>query len=276
MSLKQLELRCTSNTVHYVLNQEHDKDQLLTSNALKRVLSKTPKFRPTPRPINPKTVARDCDLFGHRLIKTFNSFVCKDYIEQAKINSRLAGLVSWKPKQFPYSADYYACYNTDYFDTSKPSGFVWKQHNAKCQGLEQFILSFKRDTMDTTTQLAKKGLRIKPNLRFDERCMIRTVLNKNVGFNDSDKNFGPVLYSRDLYLEQCKKHLFDGKNTYEYTEKPKDLILNDVVRRLKTLLHDCFSNDSATQSLAQTLTKWVEDSRKKRFTLKFLRDLETS
>ena len=29
MSLKQLELRCTSNTVHYVLNEEDSKDQLL-------------------------------------------------------------------------------------------------------------------------------------------------------------------------------------------------------------------------------------------------------
>ncbi len=116
--------------------------------------------------------------------------------------------------------------------------------------------------MDTTAQITKKGLRIKPNLLFDERCMIRTALNKNVGINDSDKNFGPVLYSRDLYLEQCKKYLFDEKSTYEDTEKPKDLILNDVVRRLKNLLHDCFGKDSATQSLAQILTKWADDSRK--------------
>ena len=43
-----------------------------------------------------------------------------------------------------------------------------------------------------------------------------------------------ALYYTDLYLEQCKKHLFDGKGTYEYTEKPKDLILEDVTRRLKT------------------------------------------
>ena len=35
MSLQQLELRCTSNTVHYVLNQEHAKDALLTSNELR-------------------------------------------------------------------------------------------------------------------------------------------------------------------------------------------------------------------------------------------------
>ena len=94
--------------------------------------------------------------------------------------------------------------------------------------------------------------------------MIRTMLNKKVGFNDSDKNFSPVLYSRDLCLEQCKKHLLDAKGTYyEYTENPKDLILFDVARRLKTLLNDCFGNDPTTKSLAQTLTKWADDSLKR-------------
>ena len=71
------------------------------------------------------------------------------------------------------------------------------------------------------------------------------------------------MYSRDLYLEQCKKHLFDGKGTNEYTEKPKDLILEDVTRRLKNLLNDCFGKESATKSLAQTLTRWAEDSLKR-------------
>jgi hypothetical protein len=85
--------------------------------------------------------------------------------------------------------------------------------------------------------------------------MIRTTLNRNVGFNDTDKNFGPVLYSRDLYLEQCKKRLFDGKGTYEYTGKLKDLILEDVTSRLKNLLNDCFGKESATKSLVQTLTR---------------------
>ena len=56
----------------------------------------------------------------------------------------------------------------------------------------------------------------------------------------------------------------DAKGTYyEYTENPKDLILFDVARRLKTLLNDCFGNDPTTKSLAQTLTKWADDSRKR-------------
>ena len=93
--------------------------------------------------------------------------------------------------------------------------------------------------------------------------MLRMVLNRNIGFNNSDKNFGPVLYSRDLYLKQCQMHLFDNKGTYEYTEKPRDLILLDVVRRLKNLLNDSFGNDPSTKSLARTLTKWADDSLKR-------------
>jgi hypothetical protein len=78
--------------------------------------------------------------------------------------------------------------------------------------------------------------------------MLRTVLNRNIGFNNSDKNFGPVLYSLDLYLKQCQMHLYDQKGTY-YTEKPKDLILFDVACRLNNLLNDCFGNDPTTKPL---------------------------
>ena len=106
--------------------------------------------------------------------------------------------------------------------------------------------------MQTADNIAGRRLRIKPS---SERRVVRTVLNKNVGYNDSDKHFGPVLYSRDLYLEQCRKHLFDGKGTYEYTDKPKDLILEDVTRRLKTLLYDCFGTEPATR-LANFYVIW--------------------
>ena len=180
MSLKQLELRCTSNTVHYVLNKEHTEDQLLNSNELKKVLSKTPKFRPTPSIIKPRTIATDCDLFGHRIIKTFNRFVCNDFIQQAKVNSKLAGIVPWKPKQFPHPQDFYARHNQDFFDTSKPSGFVWKTQREKCPRLEHFIASFKRDTVNKSANIAKRRLRIKPNLLPKERYMLRMVMNRKI------------------------------------------------------------------------------------------------
>ena len=260
MSLRQLELRCTNNTVHYVLNNEHSKDMLLNSNDLRRILGKTPKFLPTPRILKPANVAADCDIFNTRLIKTFKRFLCQDFINQAKASSATAGILQWKPAQFPYTSDYYSRYTQEFFDVSKPSGSFWKQHQSKCPQLQKFTASFKRDTVNISAGIAKRGIRVKSNLTQSERAFLRKAQDRQVGFNNSDKNYGPVLYSRDLYLEQCRLLLYDDKGTYMHTAKPTDLILQDVVDRLKCLVHDCLGTESATQSLARTLKEWADDS----------------
>jgi hypothetical protein len=269
MSLTQLELRCVNNTVHYVLNKEDSKDPLLTSNEVRQLLSKTPKFLPTPKYLQPKNVMKDCDLFGFRLIKTFNRFVCKDYISKAHANAKSAGIVNWKPNQFPYSMDYYAEYTNSFFEVTKPSGTVWKSNQKACPRLQQFIESFKKETTDKAVEIARRGIRVKSNLPHHERLLFRNVQARNVGYNISDKNYGPVLYSRDLYMEQCRKLLFDEQGTYEYTEQPKDLILSSLVRRLKNLVNDCLGTESATQALARTLTKWADESLKRGRLCKF-------
>jgi hypothetical protein len=214
MSLTQLELRCTNNTVHYVLNESDAKDPLLTSNEVQQLLSKTPKFLPTPCRIQPRNVAKDCDLFGYRLIKTFNRFVCSDYIGKARANAESAGIIAWKPKQFPYSSDFYAEYNQSFFDVSKTSGFIWKSNQHTCPRLPQFIASFKKDTVEKSVKISKQRFRVKSNLSRAERTMFRTIQDRKVRYNITDKNYGPVLYSESLYLEQCKKLLFDDKGTW--------------------------------------------------------------
>ena len=87
MTLKQLELRCTSNTVHFVLDVEHSKDALLNSNEVRRLLGRTPRFIPTPKRVDAADIARDCDIVGYRLIKAFNRFACRKYIQHAKNHS---------------------------------------------------------------------------------------------------------------------------------------------------------------------------------------------
>ncbi len=47
----------------------------------------------------------------------------------------------------------------------------------------------KQETIQKLAKIAKQDIRIKQNLLLKERKIIRTVLNKYVGFNDSDKNF---------------------------------------------------------------------------------------
>ena len=41
--------------------------------------------------------------------------------------------------------------------------------------------------------------------------MFRILLGYSVGYKISDQMLGLVLYSRDLYLDQCKLHLKDGQ-----------------------------------------------------------------
>ena len=113
---------------------------------------------------------------------------------------------------------------------------------------------------DKAVGIARRGVRVKSNLPHHERQLFRNLQGRKVGYNISDKNYGPVLYSRDLYMEQCRKLLFDEQGTYEYTEQPKDLILSSLVRRLKSLVNDCLGTESATQALARTLTKWADES----------------
>ena len=98
---------------------------------------------------------------------------------------------------------------------------------------------------------------------------MRTLVNADVGFNNSDKGYGPVLYSRNLYVEQCIKHLYDEKGTYEPIHDSKEKILCDVVSKLKTLLSTYCNENSATQQLAKKLTEWAEHSLKKGMLCKF-------
>ena len=260
MSLKQLELRCRNNTVHYVLNEEHSKDALLNSNELRQILGKTPKFLPTPGKLKPMNVARDCDKFNTRLIKTFKRFIHRDFISQANANSASNGIVQWKPAEFPYTTDYYARYTQEFFDVSKPSGSFWRSHQALCPQLAKFTTSFKADAVNIATGINKRTVRVRFNLSRTERTLLRNAQDRQVGFNNSDKNYGPVLYSRDLYLKQCHLLLYDEKGTYMHTAKPKDLILQEVVHRLKCLVHDCLGIEPATRSLANTLKRWADDS----------------
>jgi hypothetical protein len=61
---------------------------------------------------------------GYRLIKTFNRFVCKEFIQHAKVNSDAAGIIKWKP----HSPDFYAKHNACFFNASEASGFIWRNN----------------------------------------------------------------------------------------------------------------------------------------------------
>jgi hypothetical protein len=73
---------------------------------------------------------------------------------------------------------------------------------------------------------------------------------------------GPVLYSRDLYIQQCLLHLNDEKGTYEIIDKPKDVVLQDLLNSHK-------KDNVAVGRLTSTFLRWAEDSIRSKRLCKF-------
>ena len=120
------------------------------------------------------------------------------------------------------------------------------------------IASFKSASVSTTVDIVKRGRGIggKPNIPAAERKMIRTLLGYSVVYYISDKILGPVLYSRDVYLDQCKVHLEDGKGPGNVWAHKRVA----VVDRLKCLLTAYSEPVSAVEQVSKKFLKWAPAS----------------
>ena len=60
------------------------------------------------------------------------------------------------------------------------------------------------------------------------------MLEFDVGYNTADKNYGPVVYFKELFKEQCLLHLEDEKGTYwKITDRTKEDLLKEVLLQLR-------------------------------------------
>ena len=71
-----------------------------------------------------------------------------------------------------------------------------------------------------------------------ERSATASVLNLDVVYNSSDKNYGPVQYSKELSRVQCQLQLEDArKGTYQkIVDETKEDILQSILLKLRSLL----------------------------------------
>ena len=108
----------------------------------------------------------------------------------------------------------------------------------------------------------------KSNLLASERRLLKSLKTYKVGYNISDKNMGPVLYSRDLYVQQCLLHLKDDKGTYEKIYKSKEVILKETLLKLKKLLN-AYKDDEDIRKLSSKFLRWAEESVENKILCKF-------
>ena len=88
-----------------------------------------------------------------------------------------------------------------------------------------------------TAQSMVKPQHRRPNISKGEREVLVKLRELDVGYNIADKNYGAVVYSKDLFKEQCRLHLEDGKGTYyKHVGRSNEDILSDVLIRLQRLL----------------------------------------
>jgi hypothetical protein len=79
----------------------------------------------------------------------------------------------------------------------------------------------------------------RPKLNHAESAALKSVQRLDVGYNNSDENYGPTVYSGELAREQCRLHLEDQeKGTYcKIVDETKEEILEGILLILNCKAH---------------------------------------
>lgn len=254
---EQFDNRCYSNKVHFVLSDKDRRDEFLKSASVVTLLAKTPKFIPTPRSLSAQDIVSACDRFGYNLVRTFDRAVRKQEIEAAQAEAGSAGIRNWMPKPYPKPPSFYGEYTRDYFRCQNPDRDVWRREWMRCPVLPRFIASAKTEAANLVAHVGVSRSRGSGNLTYLERQALMGLRRRQLGYNISDKNFGPVLYSRSEFLAQCKLHLFDEKGTYEPVSQTKAEVLSGILSELRELLRPVRGMGPSWRNVADSMLQWA-------------------
>ena len=94
--------------------------------------------------------------------------------------------------------------------------WTWKGNQFLSPLFDQHMRTMERDIVAAATS-TKKSLTARhrwPNVTSAKQAVIKRMREFDVGYNIDDKNYGAVVYSKELSKEQCLLHLEDSKGTY--------------------------------------------------------------
>ena len=241
MTPRQFETRCTLNKVHFVLSDQMMQNPIWSQPAVLTLLGKGPKFIPKARSLSTEEVQGACARLKYRLVRSFERYINEKEHERKERMRQEAGIQKWRPKQRQLTVTECQTYVKNFFRGAlPPNGGVWKGNQLLSPAFDRCICNLERDVVVCATR-AREALHTRhkwPNLTKSERSALKQLKGLDVGFNNADKNYGPVVYSRELSREQCLLHLQDQKGTYsQITEKTKMDILEDIISRLREILN---------------------------------------
>ena len=162
----------------------------------------------------------------------------RDRYKFANLVQREAGIQPWIPRRRSLTMEYCRTYVQRFFKCAEENP-AWRGNQPLSPFFEQHLRTMERDIVEATTK-AKKLLSAKhrwPNISKAELEMIHKLQELDVGYNIADKNYGSVVYSKQLFKEQCLLHLEDEKGTYrKIVNRTKEDILEDIFFRLRLIL----------------------------------------
>ena len=242
MTPSQFETRCSHNKVHFVLSERHRSNPLWNNSAVISLLAKGPDFIPKPRPLATMEVQGACAKLGYRLVRAFERYIEGDERKQTEGETRDGEILHWTPRRPALSVQYCRSYVSGFFRCQKRGlkDGAWQGNQFLSPFFDRCICKLELD-IAARAEEARKILPVRwkwPNVNSAEQSAIASVLDQDVGYNKSDKNYGPTLYSRELFREQCRLHLEDArKGTYRrIVDETKEDILSGILLKLRAIL----------------------------------------
>ena len=239
MTPRQLETRCTHNRVHFVLTEQQRCDPLWNHPATLTLLGKGPRFIPKARSLSTAEVRGACSRLGYRLVRAFERYIRKDYLKERDKALCDAGIQNWTPKRRSLTVEFCRTYVSRFFKCTLPDGGAWRGNQLLSPLFDRCICNIERDIVAAATE-ARRLLPAKyrwSNITKAERTVLRRMNDCNVGYHDADKRYGPVVYSKELFKEQCLLHLEDAKGTYcQIVNETRETILEEILSRLRSIL----------------------------------------
>ena len=239
MTPEQIEMRCSHNKVHFVLSEQHRLNPIWSRPETLTLLGKGPKFMPIARSLRDVEVEDAIAGLQYRLVRAFERFINKEEIEHRTAVRRAAGIQDWWPKRRKLSGDESIAYVRDFFNCAKGEKSAWRGNQPRAPTFKRCLLQLEDNITEKvkTAQSMVKPQHRRPNISKGEREVLVKLRELDVGYNIADKNYGAVVYSKDLFKEQCRLHLEDGKGTYyKHVGRSNEDILSDVLNRLQRLL----------------------------------------
>ncbi len=224
LPLAAFENRCRNSRFHNLLPASTRERYPFNHPALSHLLSRTPKFIPTPSRLDLDSIETDAWMFSFRCALAHQRW--RDIsTHDAQRWDKSFGLKPFFPLFAPLSR------------VSLPTRF---RRIGISRQLAALLTTIRNDAQCHTRTIRARPLprssRLYANLPSSSREVLKALrLETGIGYNVTDKNLGSVLYPRDLYLAHCQSHLRNPANYLEVTDPP-DIICAQITRRFNTAL----------------------------------------